>query len=140
MSWDVMIFNLGGKQTADLEHLPESEFKPLGPGNEVRKQILSFLPGVEWTDPTWGLYVGNGFSLEFNVGHDDPIKDMMLHVRGGGDAIAAFMSFVVPLGWAALDCSTSEFLEPQNPSQEGWKGFQDFRDRALAEHEYEEEG
>jgi len=76
---------------------------------------------------------GDGFSIEFNVGDDDPIDNMMLHVRGGGDAIAAIMSFVTPMGWSALDCSTGEFLDPAAPSDEGWKGFRAYRDKVIGQ-------
>lgn len=95
---------------------------------------------MDWSDTTWGLYRGDGYSIEFNVGEEDPIQDMMLHVRGGGDAIADIMKFVVPNGWAALDCSTSEFLDPANPSDEGWAGFQEFRDDVLKREKGESTG
>lgn len=36
-----------------------------------------------------------------------------------------------PLGWSALDCSTNEFIDLGNPSQEGWQGFQAFRDKIV---------
>lgn len=131
MSWDVMIFNFGGKPPRPMEQLEESDFVPLGPALEVRNRISSILSGVNWSNPKWGTYDGDGFSIEFNVGKVDPIEHMMLHVRGGGDAIAAIARFAEPAGWSALDCSTGEFLDLRNPSQAGWEGFQAFRDRVL---------
>lgn len=132
MSWDVVIVDSGGK-TADcpITDLDDSDFNPLGPADEVRDKLSSHLPAIDWSDPAWGIFEGDGFSIEFNVGEDDPIQSMMLHVRGGGDAISAIMSFVRPLGWSALDCSTGEFLDPNSPSQEGWEGFQAYRDKIL---------
>lgn len=64
----------------------------------------------------------------------------MLHVRGGGDAISAIASFARPLGWAALDCSTSEFLELDNPSQAGWEAFQAYRDKIIGMYRGQGEG
>jgi hypothetical protein len=55
----------------------------------------------------------------------------MLHVRGSGDALSAMLAFANPNGWSLLDCSTGEFLDPRDPSPEGWEGFQAFRDRVL---------
>jgi hypothetical protein len=128
MSWDVVIVDSGGKTAAcPVTELEDSDFKALGPAYEVRQKISSNLPGIDWSDPTLGIFEGDGFSIEFNVGEDDPIQSIMLHVRGGGDAIAAIMSFVRPRGWSALDCSTGEFLDPNNPLQEGRKGFQAYR-------------
>ncbi|HEV2971699.1 MAG TPA: hypothetical protein VGY55_17105 [Pirellulales bacterium] len=134
MSWDVMIFNLGGTPPPPLDKLRESDCAPLGPAFDVRCRISTLLVGIDWSDPTWGVYAENGYSIEFNVGNDDPIKSIMLHVRGGGDAISAIARFARPLGWSALDCSTSEFLDMENPSQVEWEGFQAFRDKIVKKH------
>lgn len=130
MSWDVVIVDSGGKTAAcPLTDLEDDDFRPLGPADEVRHKLSSILAGIDWSDPTSGIFEGDGFSIEFNVGEDDPIQSIMLHVRGAGDAIAAIMSFVRPSGWSAMDCSTGEFLDPNNPSPEGWEGFQAHRDK-----------
>jgi hypothetical protein len=63
---------------------------------------------------------------------------MGLHVRGSGDPIAAIVKFARPLGWSVLDGSTGEFLDLDNPSQEGWQGFQAFRDERIKH--YREKG
>jgi hypothetical protein len=128
-----MIFNTRGENPSQIEEFEESDCDPLGPAATVRQQLSKLLPEIDWSDPTWGVYEGDGFSIEFNVGDDDPIDDMMLHVRGGGDAIAAIVSFARPLGWSALDCSMGDFLDLENPSQGGWGGFQEFRDRAIGQ-------
>jgi hypothetical protein len=140
MSWDVMIFNMRGKTPPPLDQLQESDYAPLGPAAKVRQQVSSLLPGVDWSDPTWGTYGDDGFSIEFSVGKDDPIKNMTLHVRGGGVAIAAITRFAKPLGWSALDCSTSEFLDLDNPSQAGWQGFQAYREKIIKQYRNEGAG
>lgn len=130
MSWDVMVLNYGGKPLpSDIADADPAG--PLGPAAKVRQKIAKQLPGVDWSDPTYGIFEGDGFTIEFNAGDGDPIDSMMLHVRGGGDAIAALLEFANPNGWALLDCSTSEFLDPKNPSAEGWEGFQGVRDKAI---------
>jgi len=79
------------------------------------------LPGIELCEhPAWGLYIKDELAIECNVGEDDPVMHIMLHVRGGGDAIATIARFVVPLGWSALDCSTSEFIDFDDPSSTAW--------------------
>ncbi len=97
----------------------------------MRQRISALLDGIDWSDPSWVLYGGDGYSTEFNVGKDHTISNMMLHVRGGGDAITAITRFAKPLGWSALDCSTSEFLDLDNPSPVGWECFQAYRDRIV---------
>jgi hypothetical protein len=139
MSWDVMVFRFAGKPPASTEEMDDAQRLPLGAAADVRAGIAAALPQTSWDDPTWGIFDGDGFSIEFNVGDDDPIDNMMLHVRGGGNAIAAIMSFVSPLGWSALDCSTGEFLDPAAPSEEGWKGFQAYRDKVIGSSDAGEE-
>jgi len=132
MSWDVMVFKFAGPPPATADDIDADALLPLGPAAEVRQKISAALPAVDWSDPSWAVFDGDGFSIEFNVGSDDAIKDMMLHVRGGGDgAVASIMSFVTPHGWSALDCSTGDFLNPAAPSAAGWKQFQTYRDQVL---------
>lgn len=140
MSWDVMIFNTGGKKPPPVEQFQESDYEALGAAGAVRQRLSGLLPGIDWSDTTWGIYEGDGFSIEFNVGNDDPIGSMMLHVRGGGNAIAAIVTFARPLGWSALDCSTSEFLDLDRPSQAGWEEFQAFRDKVIDKYREKDEG
>jgi hypothetical protein len=103
----------------------------MGTPKEVRAKIGVYLPNVDWTDPTWGIYRGDGFTFEFGM-RDEPQKTgFMIHVRGGGDAISTLLQFAVPNRWSLLDCSTGEWLDPDEPSQAGWEGFQAFRDRNL---------
>jgi hypothetical protein len=129
LSWDVLIYDFKGPPVS-FDNLPR-DYKPpdMGSASEVREKISAYLPGVDWSDPAWGTYLGDGFVIEFNMGRHEIIDCIMLHVRGGGDAISAMMQFVAPNRWSALDCSDGEFLDPANPSQSGWLGFQAYRDK-----------
>ncbi|HEY2586870.1 MAG TPA: hypothetical protein VGI81_14085 [Tepidisphaeraceae bacterium] len=129
MSWDVMIFKFAGEPPRTVGEIKNANRIPLGTAEEVRASISRILGAVDWTDPTWGTYEGDGFSIEFNVGRKDPIEHAALHVHGGGDAVSAIMALVRALGWSAIDGSTDEFLDPAAPCDAGWKGFQAFRDQ-----------
>lgn len=140
MSWDVMVFNYDGSPPSDFADLPEDHKPdPLGPASTVREAISKQLPGVDWSDPNWGIYDGNEFSIEFNTGKEDPIDSIMLHVRGGGDAIAAILKFASPNKWSLFDCSSGQFIDPENPSQDGWEGFQEFRDKVFEQYSDEDQ-
>jgi len=140
MSWDVMVYNYDGSPPQDFADLPKDHKPdPLGSASNVREAISKQLRGVDWSDCTWGIFKGDGFSIEFNTGEDDPIDSIMLHVRGGGDAITAMLQFAIPNKWSLFDCTTGEFIDPENPSEEGWKGFQAFRDKVISQFRDEEE-
>lgn len=95
MSWTVCVFGPGERPNlADQQWDPS----PLGTIAEVHSRIDSHLPGVDWSDPTWGFYAGDGFTFEFNVGSEEPIQVVSVHVRGGGNAIADLLRFAIPNG------------------------------------------
>jgi len=57
-----------------MENLPDDHKPdPLGSASTVRMSISQNLPGVDWSDPTWGIYDGDEFLIEFNTGEEDPI-------------------------------------------------------------------
>jgi hypothetical protein len=140
MSWDVMVFNFGGRPPRSLDELPDDHKPdPLGSLEAVRDLISARLPDVDWSDPTWGIYENDGFSIEFNIGNDDPVDSIMLHVRGDGDPISSLLQVANPNQWTLFDCSTDQFLDPNNPSQQGWQDFQTFRDQVIQQPDNEQE-
>jgi hypothetical protein len=138
MSWDVVIFNFGGHPPpsgeVNFEAMGETmkSKQPLGRADDVRKTVTTHLPDVDWSDPDWGLLRGDGYSIEFSVRDEDVTETMMLYVRGGGDPVSAIAKLCKAAGWSALDTSTNQWLDPDNPSGEGWEGFQRYRDQVVA--------
>ena len=132
MSWDVMLFKFEG-EPPDFEELPD-DFKPptMGDAAALRRSISASLPGVDWSDPAWGILDGDGWSIEFNHQATGQTDQIMLHVRGGGDPIVAIVKLCKTNGWSAFDTSSGEFLNLDAPSAEGWTGFQEFRDKVVA--------
>lgn len=132
MSWDVMIINARGVP-ADLETLPEDfESQPLGSAASLRELVSSVLPEVDWSDPSWGMFEGDGFSIELNIGEDDPVTDAMLHVRGSGDPLPSIVRLCKLGGWLAYDTSDGTAIDLDNPSRAGWEAFTQFRDQVIA--------
>jgi len=131
MSWDVMVFDLAGAAPSEVDFGADFKPHPMGGAGEVRARISKHLGAVDWSDPTWGIYEGDGFSFEFNMGKEAETNSFMVHVRGGGDAVASLMRFAAPNRWSLFDCTTGEFIDPANPSNEGWKAFQGFRDTVI---------
>jgi len=132
VSWDVSVF--GGKEPPPVGAFPPGwEPEVMGSGDEVRGRISAYLPDVDWSDPTWGLYGGAGFTFEFNVGPEEPIRHLTVHVRGGGDAVADLLRFAIPNGWYLLDWSSGELIDPENPST-CWMQWQECSAKIRREH------
>jgi hypothetical protein len=131
MSWDVMLLNIGDQPRATSTMEEGLEPTPLGEAQRVRDSISATEPEVDWRDPEWGVLATSEWSIEFNLGEREPVDSIMLHVRGGGDPVSNILRLCSKYGWSALDLSSGDFIDPERPSNSGWQGFQDFRDRAL---------
>jgi hypothetical protein len=131
MSWDVLIFS-GQGAPSSVSAIPD-DWRPhsMGDAEEVRNLITTALPGTDWSDPAWGILDGADWSIEFNYNKTGPVDSFMLHIRGGGDPIAAITGLCRANGWIALDTSTGEFMDLTDPSRDGWDGFKKYRDQVL---------
>src|SRR5690606_31953385 len=88
MSWDVRSMRLPAEIRTydDLESYGDDPMLPLGQRADVIRQISAVFEGTDWSDPAWGVWSGKEGSIEFNLGDDDEIESVMLHVRAD-DAI-----------------------------------------------------
>ena len=131
MSWDIAVFACESVPPPMKQMPKDWRGAVLGSQKEVREKISACLPQVNWRDPTWGMLDGDGFSFEFNVGRDEPNDGFMIHVRGGGDAVAALDRLAIHSGWFFVDCSQGEWIHHCADRQAGWTGFQNYRDRVI---------
>src|SRR5262249_14459816 len=122
MSWDVAIVKIRGdfRPISDVE---TDDYISLGELDAVREAVRRAFPSATWSNPTWATYADPEFQIEFALDGVDSSHTIILHVHGSGDPIAALLRLTQPNGWLAVDCSTGEFIDPSNPSSEGWEGF-----------------
>jgi len=134
MSWDVLLLHLPADITSAHDIPDDYTPPPLGRQHEVLAAVTRAEPEAGLSDPTWGDLSGPTWSIELNIGSEDPVDSIMLHVRGSGDdVLARVFRLASALGCKALDCSTGELLTPRGPS--GGHAFQEFRDRVIGSAE-----
>ena len=165
MSWDVYVWNFDGnlppaddalrvwysthdEEVADDvygdlpplsdERVAAATSKAMGTPAEVRAKIDTHLPGVEWSGDYGGLYSGDDFTFEIDVGGQSQLDGFLVVVRGSGDAVGALLRFAVPNGWSLFDTTTEDFIDPENPSDAGWTTWQEAQDigRDYLRHQY----
>jgi hypothetical protein len=91
MSWDLP-FCASNEPPPPVAEMPgDWKGQPLGSLKDVRAKISSALPNVNWSDPSWGIFEGVGYSYEFNIGKSDPCDSFVVHVRGTGDAVGSLV-------------------------------------------------
>ena len=104
MTWDVLLQRVP-EGLASLDDMPD-HFRPpsLGSAQEVAERLRAALPGVDFSDPVRGKLRGEGFEIELEVGADEACRSVMLHVRGGDEALEAVRRAAEALDAAAIDC------------------------------------
>lgn len=128
MSWDVIVENYGGEPPDLNDEMVEP--KSLGGPAAIRKKFDAQFPGIEWTSDRDGVFESDEFLIEITIGSENPIKHVMLSVRGDGDPLAVVAALAKANKWSLFDCSASEYLDLDKHSA-GFEEFQAFRDRAL---------
>ncbi|MFI9821653.1 hypothetical protein ACIHFC_14455 [Streptomyces sp. NPDC052013] len=132
MSWDVLLLRLPG-DVASTGDLP-GDFTPapLGPRQDVLAVLRQAVPEVDLADPAWGELTGPGWSMELNIGTDDPVVTLMLHIRGGGDdVLVPVFRFAEALGCKVLDLAEGDLITPEDTA--GWHAFQAYRDHVIGQ-------
>lgn len=134
MSWDVILL----KEKFDLND-SDYQLTPLGNNAEIGAMLTKLLPHFKYHSDGWSVLNDDEFSIEFNMSDEEIIDSIMLHIRGGGDPMAVIKTICDATNWAALDTSTSEFMDTENLSQESWIEFQKYRDKVIKRDEEKDE-
>ena len=127
MSWDISIMDLPTGADS-LSGIPDDfQPEPLGGRTELIEAIREVAPSSDFADPSWGDLVTPDFSVEFNMGTDETVTSIMLHVRGGDAAVLFIGALLDRLGRRAIDCSAGEFFNPSTSEQSlrAWRAYRD---------------
>ena len=130
MSWDVVMMRLPAG-TTQLAELPDDFETPLGSLPRVLDVLRETFPDIDLSDPTWGTIEGDDYSIEFNIGDDDPCTSIMLHVRGTEQAIEPIRRLCDHTGWAAFDTTTDKVMDFAADPADGLRQWRAFRDQVL---------
>ncbi|MER6957412.1 hypothetical protein [Streptomyces sp. NPDC000618] len=130
MSWDVLLMRLPADVTSVHELPADYTTDPLGRRDDVRAAVTQSCPEADFSDPVWGELSGPTWSVELNIGSEDPVDSIMLHIRGSGDDVLTdVFRLAEALRCKVLDCANGDLITPGHTS--GWEAFQEYRDRAL---------
>ncbi|MGW0856492.1 hypothetical protein [Streptomyces sp. NPDC002690] len=130
MSWDVLLLRLPDRIASAQDVPDDCASPPLGRQQDVLAAVRRAAPEADLSDPVRGELLGPTWSIELNIGEEDPVDSIMLHVRGSGDdVLTPVFRLAGALECKALDCSTGDLITPRELS--GLHAFQEFRDRAI---------
>ena len=130
MSWDVSVMRFSKSYVSVDEILDSERPLPLGPLTDVQSAVTAVFGDADFSDPSWGRWESNAGSIEFNIGAEEPVESMMLHVRASTDVIPMIVELCRRNSWQALDCIEGEFLADESATQ-GLEGWIAFRNRVI---------
>jgi hypothetical protein len=131
MSWDLYAMKLPpGAQSVDAiakDYTPP----PIAPRDEVIGAIRAAVPGADFSDPAWGQIVTPTAAIEVNLGDDDPVESLALHVRGAGDEVLGLLAAILEaVGVRAIDASSGDVFDPATAGA-SWEAWQAYRRRVV---------
>jgi hypothetical protein len=130
VSWDISIMDLPS-DAASVADIPDDfQPEPLGNRVELIAAIRDVAPSADFSDPSWGELATPDFVIEFNMGSEEVVDSMMVHVRGGGPVVDFIDALLTRLGHRAIDCSEGEFFMSE-ASGESFRAWQAYRDSVI---------
>jgi hypothetical protein len=133
VSWDIFVYS-SSVIPPKLADMPEDwQWEQMGSLDDLRNKLSDIAADIDWSDPSWGQLDRGGFSMELNIGSDDPCMDFALHVRGGADAIIVIKSMIERYGWYAIDSSQGEWMHHAPDLESGLERFNQYKNKVVTE-------
>lgn len=131
MSFDVFVQDIPASAKSRDDIPDDFEPKPIGARSTVIAAIRKVAPEVKFADPAWGTIDGDSYSIEVNVGLEDPVTSFAFYVREGEDALFLVADILAELGVRAFAPGTESGLFELHRSREAFVRWREFRDRVM---------
>jgi pyruvate/2-oxoglutarate dehydrogenase complex dihydrolipoamide acyltransferase (E2) component len=124
MSWDAVILKVQGPFRS-IEEVADEDYLPLGSIASVAERIRAAFPNAEWSSPIWATWrLDDNTGVTIDLEGVESSHSILVSVSGSGNPIPHLLAVARANDWVVLDCSTTEFLNPDEASTEGWDGYQ----------------
>ena len=131
MSWDVLIIRLNNPPP-EGSNLPDVfDPLPLGSGEDLKSDISKLFPGIDWSHPSLGSLQNPDFTIEFSFPRECDVNNLMLHIFGSGNPLPIICRLCTEFGWYAYDTTLSTFMDVNNPSEQGWEEYMNYRNQIF---------
>jgi hypothetical protein len=131
VSWDIFVqdFPPFARTVSDIPN----NFKPAGIGsrNHLIAKINELIPGVDFSDPSWGIVDGEDWLIELNMGREEDCKSFAFHVRGGDGAICVVAAILEHLALRAIDGHSGDFFTSSAEALESFRRWRAYRNHVM---------
>ena len=111
MTWEVFIVSLDGHFESRNDAAEDEHLLDLGSFTHVKEAVAAAFPGTTWTDAGWGTWTGGVGTVGFDIGDEEPVQTMDLHVDAGPGVIDSILALANANGWRAGDSGGGKFLD-----------------------------
>lgn len=130
MSWDILIQDFPAAATTVADIPDDFQPQPIGSRADLIAKIRDVVPSADFSNPEWGVFEGDGFSIEFQMGDEDVCGGISLMIRGGGSPTPLVAALLDRLQLRAIDCQSSEFFDVE-AARESFGSWQRYRDQVF---------
>jgi hypothetical protein len=127
MSWDLFIQDLPVAINSIEEIPPDFQPQPILPRTRILEVVKELVPTADFSDPKWWRIDAPEFSIEINIGPEDPSNGFALHIRGGEHVLGFVHELLTRLGVRALDPSSDSGLFDMEKSRAGFEKWIAYR-------------
>lgn len=131
MSWDVSLVRFSRTYRSIAEVSSNENPIPLGRLQEIQMAVSEVFLGTNWDDPSWGIYDCEFGSIEFNVGQEDPVNSLCLHVRAGDGIVGGILLLCQRLSCQAVDFTDGSFLDQSERPAANLAKWREYRDHIV---------
>lgn len=133
MSWDIFVQDLPPGVRHVREIPDDFSPRPIGRRADLLSRLRQVVPEADFSDPSCGQLEGDGYSVELNLGEDDVVECLALHVSGDERAQYIVHLILESLQLRALDPSDeSGIFSLHEGVSDGFSRWRDYRDAVAS--------
>lgn len=131
-TWDILVQDIPPGTTSVDQMPPDFMAAPVGQRDDIIAGIKAVAPNVDFTDPTWGVIRGDGYTIEINIGEEPVTSDFAFHVRGDDEAANVVSRILQRLELRAYDPqSLTGIFQHGDAAVESLRSWRTFHDNAV---------
>jgi hypothetical protein len=129
MSFDIFVQDIPAAAKSVAEIPEDFVPKPIGARSAVIASICKVAPEVKFSSPEWGTIDGDGYSIDVNLGLDDPVTSFAFHLYGEKEGLFIVAGILDELGARAFAPGTESGLFELDRATEAYLWWQEYRDQ-----------
>jgi len=135
MSWDIFVQDLP-EGINSIEDIPRDfRPKPFLARARIAEVFKEVAPFTDFSDPKWWRIRCDAFSIEVNIGVENPSNGFALHIRGSEEAAGLVAEILQRLGVRALDTASDTGFFNAEKGKESFRKWQAYRNQVLIKKE-----